>query len=236
MTHSRTPTSLGATAPRIPAADRTTTAKETLLVALPEWTSLLSTGLVHLLEPQPGITLVPITTALSAPGRGVLVHDAAAPPSTYAEAAEVARSADWRRLALAWPEEQRRLLRCPAAGPEPDGWLPKGADGPTLAAALRHARTQPAQPVSGPGTAARGARAFSLSDRERQMLVLIAAGLSNEEIAARCYLSINSVKTFIRAAYRKIGVERRVEAAMWVADHLDTSGAPAGSGKKPAAV
>ena len=54
------------------------------------------------------------------------------------------------------------------------------------------------------------------------MLVLISAGLSNEEIAARCYLSINSVKTFIRAAYRKIGVERRVEAAMWVAEHLDT--------------
>ena len=43
-----------------------------------------------------------------------------------------------------------------------------------------------------------------------------------EAVAARCYLSINSVQTFIRAAYRKIGVERRVEAAMWVAEHLDT--------------
>ena len=58
------------------------------------------------------------------------------------------------------------------------------------------------------------------------MLVLIAAGLSNDEIAARCYLSINSVKTFVRAAYRKIGVERRVDAAMWVAEHLDTSEVP----------
>jgi DNA-binding CsgD family transcriptional regulator len=48
------------------------------------------------------------------------------------------------------------------------------------------------------------------------MLVLIAAGLSNKEIAERCYLSINSVKTFIRAAYRKTGVRRRVEAVTWV--------------------
>jgi DNA-binding CsgD family transcriptional regulator len=67
------------------------------------------------------------------------------------------------------------------------------------------------------------------------MLVLISAGLSNEEIAARCYLSINSVKTFIRAAYRKIGVERRVEAAMWVAEHLDTGSDVAVEMPEPAA-
>jgi DNA-binding CsgD family transcriptional regulator len=126
-------------------------------------------------------------------------------------------------------------MRVPAAGPEPDGWLPKGADGPTLAAALRHARRRPLHVVSGPGSTARGGRNLSLSARERQMLVLISAGLSNEEIAARCYLSINSVKTFIRAAYRKIGVERRVEAAMWVAEHLDTGSDVAVEMPEPAA-
>lgn len=192
-----------------------------VLVAVTDRASVVAAGLTVLLGDQPGITIVPPTAASSAPGRGVFLFDAAAPPSTYAEAAALAREAGWPCLALAWPEEQRRLMRTPAAGPEPDGWLPKGADGPTLAAALRHARRRPLHAVSGPGTTARGGRSLALSARERQMLVLISAGLSNEEIATRCYLSINSVKTFIRAAYRKIGVERRVEAAMWVADHLD---------------
>lgn len=198
----------------------------TVLVSLPEWQSPLSVGLVALLSDQPGVHLVPSATIGSAPQRGVLLHDAGAPPASYAAAVTAARAAGWTCLALAWPEEQRRLLKTPAAGPDPDGWLPKSADGPMLAAAIRHAFRKPAPEVSGPGTGARGSAAQSLSQRERQMLVLIAAGLSNDEIAARCYLSINSVKTFVRAAYRKIGVERRVDAAMWVAEHLETSEVP----------
>ena len=39
------------------------------------------------------------------------------------------------------------------------------------------------------------------------MLALITQGLSNQEIADRSYLSINSVKTYIRTAYRKIGCQ-----------------------------
>lgn len=198
----------------------------TVLVSLPEWHSPLSVGLASLLSEQPGVHLVPSATIGSAPQRGVLLHDAGAPPASYAAAVTAARAAGWTCLALAWPEEQRRLLKTPAAGPDPDGWLPKSADGPMLAAAIRHAFRKPAPEVSGPGTGARGSAAQSLSQRERQMLVLIAAGLSNDEIAARCYLSINSVKTFVRAAYRKIGVERRVDAAMWVAEHLDTTEVP----------
>ena len=47
------------------------------------------------------------------------------------------------------------------------------------------------------------------------MLALITQGLSNQEIAERSYLSINSVKTYIRTAYRKIGVSRRSQAVAW---------------------
>ena len=47
------------------------------------------------------------------------------------------------------------------------------------------------------------------------MLALITQGLSNQEIAERSYLSINSVKTYIRTAYRKIGVTRRSLAVGW---------------------
>ena len=59
----------------------------------------------------------------------------------------------------------------------------------------------------------------SLSARESEVIALIAQGLSNQEIADRAYLSINSVKTYIRSAYRKIGVERRTQAVLWATQH-----------------
>lgn len=58
-------------------------------------------------------------------------------------------------------------------------------------------------------------RSVGLSPREAEILALITQGLSNQEIAARAYLSINSVKTYIRSAYRKIDVQRRSQAVRW---------------------
>ena len=55
----------------------------------------------------------------------------------------------------------------------------------------------------------------SLSARERQVLLLIALGRTNVEIAGELYLSINSVKTYIRSAYRKIGARNRSHAVAW---------------------
>ena len=54
-----------------------------------------------------------------------------------------------------------------------------------------------------------------LTPRESEVLAFITQGLSNPEIARVAYLSINSVKTYIRTAYRKIGVERRSQAVAW---------------------
>src|SRR5215218_1602263 len=44
-----------------------------------------------------------------------------------------------------------------------------------------------------------------LSPRETDVLRLVTLGLSNHEIAAELFLSVNSIKTYIRSAYRKIG-------------------------------
>ena len=54
-----------------------------------------------------------------------------------------------------------------------------------------------------------------LSHREWDVLQRICLGLSNAEIAADLYVSINSVKTYIREAYRKIGVTSRTQAVLW---------------------
>ena len=58
-----------------------------------------------------------------------------------------------------------------------------------------------------------------LSAREAEVIALITQGLGNDEIADRIYTSINTVKTYIRTAYRKIGVNSRTRAVLWGVDH-----------------
>jgi DNA-binding NarL/FixJ family response regulator len=58
-------------------------------------------------------------------------------------------------------------------------------------------------------------RDLGLSAREAEVIALITQGFTNQEIAAKVYLSINSVKTYIRTAYRKMGVQRRSQAVVW---------------------
>lgn len=62
-------------------------------------------------------------------------------------------------------------------------------------------------------------RSYGLSPREAEMIALITQGLTNDQIAQCCYLSINSVKSYIRSAYRKIGVQRRPQAVRWGLEH-----------------
>jgi len=52
-----------------------------------------------------------------------------------------------------------------------------------------------------------------LSERELEILQLIAGGLSNQEIGAQLYLSLNTVKAHTRNIYGKLGVNSRMQAA-----------------------
>ncbi|NPC96485.1 response regulator transcription factor [Nocardioides sp. zg-DK7169] len=58
-----------------------------------------------------------------------------------------------------------------------------------------------------------------LSPREAEIIACISRGMSNQEIADQSFLSVNTVKTHIRSAYRKIGVERRSQAVLWGVAH-----------------
>ena len=62
-------------------------------------------------------------------------------------------------------------------------------------------------------------RAFGLSAREAEVIALITQGLGNDEIASRMFTSVNTVKTYIRTAYRKIGVDSRTRAVLWGVDN-----------------
>jgi len=61
-----------------------------------------------------------------------------------------------------------------------------------------------------------------LSDREREVLELMASGKTNPEIGEALHLSRHTVKEHSSAVYRKLGVRNRTEAAQRAADLLQT--------------
>jgi DNA-binding NarL/FixJ family response regulator len=74
-------------------------------------------------------------------------------------------------------------------------------------------RSRPAPGLDWPG------RGEGLTDREAEVMALITQGKSNLEIAALMYLSANTIKTYIRSAYRKVGVTTRRHAILWGVQH-----------------
>ena len=62
-------------------------------------------------------------------------------------------------------------------------------------------------------------RLEGITDRESEILALITQGKSNAEVASLTYLSPNTVKTYIRNIYRKIGATSRTQAVLWGIGH-----------------
>jgi DNA-binding NarL/FixJ family response regulator len=54
-----------------------------------------------------------------------------------------------------------------------------------------------------------------LTQREQQVLALVARGLSNAEIASDLHISLSTVKTHVASLMTKTGVRNRVEIAIW---------------------
>ncbi|MFD1271634.1 response regulator [Streptomyces kaempferi] len=92
-------------------------------------------------------------------------------------------------------------------------------DPTTTARLMRSLRADPAGEPLAPELA-------GLSPRERDILALIGDGLTNREIGKKLYLSEKTVKNHISRLLAKLGVQRRVQAAV-LASHLenpDTTG------------
>jgi len=69
------------------------------------------------------------------------------------------------------------------------------------------------------GPARPGSRSESLTDREQEILTLIAEGLTNRQIGERLYLAEKTVKNYVSGLLAKLGFERRTQAAVYGAQH-----------------
>ncbi len=129
------------------------------------------------------------------------------------------RDSDAYVVVYSWNLDHKLIKEAIAAGAR--GYLSKVLTGPQIVAALE--RVVRGEIVILPGDEESSAdgdgdwpgRAAGLSPREAEVIALITQGLSNQEIATRVFLSINTVKTYIRTAYQKIGVTRRSQAVLW---------------------
>jgi len=99
------------------------------------------------------------------------------------------------------------------------GVLSKELDGNALAAGLREIAGGNVVVIPPGRRPARGnrqrdwpGRTLKLSERESEVVVLLAQGLRNQEIAAALGLSEDTVKTHLKRAYRKLGVRNRAQA------------------------
>ncbi len=101
------------------------------------------------------------------------------------------------------------------------GYLLKDDDPADLIAGIRSAAEgdSPFSPkVAGVLIEARSARQAEegLTARERDVLVLVAEGLSNKEIATQLGITEGTVKAHLGRVFRRIGVRQRTQAALWV--------------------
>lgn len=77
----------------------------------------------------------------------------------------------------------------------------------------------PATDASTAGRTAAHPRTDGLTDREREILTLIAEGLTNRQIGERLHLAEKTVKNYVSGLLAKLGFERRTQAAVYGVRH-----------------
>lgn len=136
---------------------------------------------------------------------------------------ELLASGSGRLLVFSWNLTDELVVQSLGAGAS--GYVSKGSSSAELAdAVLRvHAgeRVVPTAPPDEHDDRFGTWPGFEegLSARESEVLALICQGLSNDDIAERAFIGLNTVKTHIKHLYQKIGVDSRTRALLWGIDH-----------------
>ena len=146
----------------------------------------------------------------------LVVYDTLALAADRTELRTALRRRDVRVLALT--RELRPGLARTAVELGVHGQVSLHASASALLAAIRSTMTTPLTQTLRP-TDVVDPELSRLTPRQREVMQLIAAGQSNQEIAQGLFLTINSVKTYIRGAYRQLGITSRSQAVIWAIHH-----------------
>ncbi len=203
--------------------------------------TLFREGLVRLLQEAPDIHVVGSVESgedalqmLNQVQPDVILMDLNMPGMGGLRAIELALSRDPSLciLALTISEDEADLLAAIRAGAR--GYLLKRSSSAEVVDAIRRAHR--GESVLSPDMmdllmeqvrrmpAPSQPEEWGLTPREQEVLRLVAAGLSNKEIAARMYLSPHTVKAHLRSILDKLHLHSRTEAAAWAVRHGLTLG------------
>ena len=195
-------------------------------------------GLRDLLEREGDITIVGESgSAVDAEHRIPALHpdvailDARLPDGSGIDVCREVRSVDptIQALILTSFEDDEALFAAIMAGAA--GYVLKQIRGTDLVDAVR--RVAAGQSLLDPAVTARVLERIrrgpeqpdelkSLTEQERRILVLVAEGLTNREIAQRMFLSEKTVKNYVSSLLAKLGMERRTQAAVLATKLLGT--------------
>lgn len=199
---------------------------------------LIRESIASLLDIQPGIDVV----ATAADGReaieralesrpDVILMDVRMPTMNGIDAVTVLRTRlpECRMVMLTTFDDETYVVDALRAGAA--GYLLKDLPARELAQAVRltHAGVSPFDPAAAARlssalagsarTAVNSDSVASLTDRELDVLRLVAKGSTNREIAARLYLSEGTVKNHISRILGRLGLRDRTQAAIYARDH-----------------
>jgi DNA-binding NarL/FixJ family response regulator len=207
---------------------------------MPEVDGLTATGRITADPSLATVKVVVLTTfdddehvfaALRAGASGFLVKDIE--PEELLQAVRVVARGD----ALLAPSVTRSLIAAFAARPAAQADAPRPAKGAAApaggtagAGSGGTAGTRSGRTAADAAAVARQVGLASLTDREREVMALVAAGLSNDEIGARLVVSPFTAKTHVSRAMTKLAARDRAQLVVIAYEHgLAEPGGPAGS-------
>ena len=199
-----------------------------ICVALVDDYDVVLIGLAHMFDRYRDRILVAEIDANQATNDSVdiVLYDSfAQPESDHDHIAELVRNPNARKVVVYTWNFQPELVES-ARQQGVDGYLSKTLAARDLVAALERIHAGERFFMDAPSRRASSAngldwpgRREGITDRESEILALITQGKSNAEVAKLTYLSPNTVKSYIRSVYRKIGVDSRTQAVLWGVDH-----------------
>ncbi|KZX20565.1 response regulator transcription factor [Rathayibacter tanaceti] len=203
------------------------TRRSPLTVALVDDYDVVLTGLAHMFDhyrDRVVVAEIDANASLSDRIDLVLYDSFAQPEADHNEIAELVRNPRAEHVVVyTWNFAPALVEDALEQGVH--GYLSKTLPARELVAALERVAAgevvvsePPRRAGSAPGLDWPG-RHEGITDRESEILALITQGKSNADVAALTYLSPNTVKSYIRSVYGKIGATSRTQAVLWGVDH-----------------